>query len=83
MAKLALYKRNLFHPKTIMNLVNLGECVIVGENETYLYRDIANNKWIVRKEGIIKNNFMETDNEEMAVKSFWNNVCEDKIEDKK
>lgn len=78
MAKSVSYKRKLFSPKSIMDLVNLGECVIVGENDVYLYWDNKIHKFVVHKEGITSNGHMETPDEKEAVETFWIYVCGDK-----
>lgn len=79
MAKSVLYKRKLFNPQSIMDLVNLGECVVVGENDVYLFWDNNIHKFVVDKQGITSNGHLETPDEKEAVQTFWIYSCGDNV----
>ena len=67
-------RRRVFNPRSIMDLVYLNECLIMGDHETCIYREGGN--WIVRRLGS-KTRLYQGKNEEEAGQSFWLSSTED------
>lgn len=76
MAQNFIRRLDLFHPKTIQDLLisPYCNCYLTGINGTRLYTQ--GGKWLVNKNTLTQRGFLLTNNEEEAVKMFWSLECE-------